>query len=106
MRGDLPELTLFIVDKDNKKHKTVAGAAWSNDFGGYALKLNPGIVLKWDDEVYLNLNPRMTRAEYVRMERERTERVLDESDLSYYENLSEEEEVCDEPELGEETRSD
>lgn len=53
-----PTYTLFIASKANpKKEKTKAGVAFPNEFGGLNLKLNPGVVLRWDDAVYFNLNP-------------------------------------------------
>lgn len=51
-----PKYILVIKSKDNAKNYTRAGAAFENQFGGLNLKLSPGVVLRWDDEVFFNLN--------------------------------------------------
>jgi hypothetical protein len=56
-RSRFPSYTLFIASKFDPKDKTKAGVAFPNEFGGLNLKLSPGVVLKWNDEVYFNLNP-------------------------------------------------
>jgi len=62
-----PTYTLFIASKENpKKEKTKAGVAFPNEFGGLNLKLNPGIVLRWNDDVYFNLNPFESDQEHAR----------------------------------------
>lgn len=61
-----PKYVLFIADKDNPKDKTRAGVAFANEFGGLNLKLHPGVVLKWDDAVYFNLNPYESKRAYAR----------------------------------------
>lgn len=61
-----PKYILFVADKNNSKDKTRAGAAFVNEFGGLNLKLSPGVVLKWDDEVYFNLNPYESKRAYAR----------------------------------------
>ena len=107
MRGEYPAFTLVLVNKDNKKDKTIAGAAWHNNYGGLSLKLNPGIVIKWNDEFFLNLNPRMTKEEYrkYRQDQEEESPSVGEDDFDFIDNMSEEEEEY-EPDFGQETRSD
>jgi hypothetical protein len=61
-----PKYVLFICNKEREKDKTRAGVAFVNDFGGLNLKLHPGIVIRWNDEVYLNLNPYESKQAYAR----------------------------------------
>lgn len=61
-----PKYTLVIKSKCNDRSMTIAGVAFENDFGGLSLKLNPGVVLKWDDEVFFNLNPYMTKRDWAK----------------------------------------
>ena len=53
-----PTHNLVIVSKANKHHKTLAGKAWENDFDGFAIKLNPGVVINAEllEDNWLNLN--------------------------------------------------
>lgn len=41
--------------KDDKT-RTYAGVAWQRD-NSFNIVLNPGVVIRWDDEVWLNLYP-------------------------------------------------
>jgi hypothetical protein len=50
-----PKFYLTIKDKDNNKSRTLAGALFETEYG-YSLKLNPGVVLRWDDNVFFNIN--------------------------------------------------
>jgi hypothetical protein len=52
-----PAYTLFIASRCNAKDKTKAGVAFPNEFGGLNLRLNPGVVVRWNDDVFFNLNP-------------------------------------------------
>lgn len=74
-RSTHPAFFLYIVDKDNPKAKTRAGAMFANGFGGYALRLHPGISVSWTDEVYLNLVPYEDRETFRRrmQDREKSE---------------------------------
>ena len=56
-----PKYYLTIKDKNNTKARTLAGALFESQYG-YSLKLHPGIVIRWDDEVFLNISP--PRADY------------------------------------------
>lgn len=50
-----PTYYLTIKDKNNAKARTLAGALFESDYG-FNLKLHPGIVIRWDDEVFLNIS--------------------------------------------------
>jgi hypothetical protein len=52
-----PTHVLVIVDKQNKKARTVGGSVWVDAEGRASIKLGPGIRLDWRDEVYLNVYP-------------------------------------------------
>lgn len=56
-RSTMPAFYLYVVDKDNTKAKTRAGAVFQDQFGGYHIRLHPGVSISWNDEVYLNLVP-------------------------------------------------
>lgn len=55
-RSTRPKYYLTIKDKNNAKAKTLAGALFESEYG-FNLKLHPGIVIRWDDEVFLNISP-------------------------------------------------
>lgn len=65
-----PKYVLMIRSKEREKDQTRAGVAFETVYGGLNLKLHPGIVIKWDDEVYLNLNPYESKQSYTRRMRE------------------------------------
>ena len=46
-----------ITDKTNTKHRTNAGAAWVHEFNQLRIVLNPGVVLNWNDNLFLTLEP-------------------------------------------------
>ena len=55
-QGRPPDFRLSI------KHRVtgaagVVGAAWKDDRGFLSIRLNPGVVLSWQDDVYINLFP-------------------------------------------------
>lgn len=55
-------------------------------------------MLKWDDEVYINLNLKMTRQAYGEMMREREgPSASEKDDLSFLDDMSEEENGTEEP---------
>jgi hypothetical protein len=56
-KGNRPKYWLKITDKKNTKDRAQAGVAFENEFGQLNIKLNPGIVLHWNDEVFITLNP-------------------------------------------------
>jgi hypothetical protein len=56
-------LVITLVKGDTKVH-TQAGCAWVDAEGRAIIKLNPGIVLDWRDNVYLSLYPRKERDGY------------------------------------------
>ncbi len=76
----IPSYTLFIANKLDTKDKTKAGVAFPNEFGGLNIKLNPGVVLHWNDEVYFNLNPYETDAARARRYGKKVPRVDDNID--------------------------
>lgn len=55
-KGSKPKYWLKITDKNNTKDRAQAGVAFENEFGQLNIKLNPGIVLRWNDEVFITLN--------------------------------------------------
>lgn len=59
-----PKYTLVIKSRAREKATTTAGALFENEFGGFNLILNPGVVLKWDDDVYFNINPYLTKRQW------------------------------------------
>lgn len=65
-RSRFPSYTLFVASRLDPKDKTKAGVAFPNEFGGLNLKLSPGVVLHWNDDVYFNLNPYESDAERAR----------------------------------------
>lgn len=52
-----PDLKLTVTDRKHPKRRIEAGYAYKNAAGGYALRLHPGITLRWNDEVYLTIWP-------------------------------------------------
>lgn len=61
MSGDFkpspPKYWLIVTSKKNTKQITMAGAVFEGNFGKLRLRLKPGISLRWDDEVYIQLTP-------------------------------------------------
>lgn len=55
-QGKRPKYWLKITDKANTKHRGQAGVAFENEFGQLNIVLNPGVVLHWNDEVFITLN--------------------------------------------------
>jgi len=51
-----PDFRLSIKHRVTGASGTV-GAAWKDDRGFLNIRLNPGVVLSWQDDVYLNLFP-------------------------------------------------
>lgn len=64
-RAKKPTLFLWITEKANTKNRTRAGAAWESEYGGYTIKLNPGIVIdaRLAETCYLTLKAPMTEEE-------------------------------------------
>jgi hypothetical protein len=52
-----PVYWLKLTDKNNTKHRTNAGAAWISDFNQLRIVLNPGVVLNWNDDMWITLEP-------------------------------------------------
>lgn len=52
-----PVYWLKVTDKTNTKHRTNAGAAWVNEYNQLRIVLNPGVVLNWNDNLFLTLEP-------------------------------------------------
>ena len=52
-----PDMRLVLVDRNHTKRRLEAGIAYKNEAGGFNLRLNPGVVIRWNDEVYLTLWP-------------------------------------------------
>jgi hypothetical protein len=52
-----PPYFLRIADKSNPKSRTIAGAVFPAPFGQFNIVLNPGIVINWQDEVWITLVP-------------------------------------------------
>ena len=80
----------MVVSKANKHHKTLAGKAWKNKFGGISIKLNPGVVITSEllEDNWLNLNPIRSEKEWGdikkgidRSQAEREEEALMEDDF-------------------------
>lgn len=55
--GNKPKYWLKITSKKNTQNRGQAGVAFENEFGQLNIKLNPGVVLHWNDEVFITLNP-------------------------------------------------
>jgi hypothetical protein len=72
-----PDFKLVVTSKKNTKRKTEAGVVYLNEAGGYSLRLKPGIVLHWDDEVYLTLWPNDTPARDIERHAIQLERSAD-----------------------------
>ena len=53
-----PDARLAIVSKKHTGRWLEAGYAYLNPKGGYSIRLRPGVVLRWDDEVHVTLWPR------------------------------------------------
>jgi hypothetical protein len=52
-----PPYFLRLVDKVDTKKRTIAGAVFPGPYGQFNVVLNPGIVIKWDDALYISLVP-------------------------------------------------
>lgn len=65
-KGRRPALYLWITDREHTSSKTLAGAAWANEFAdgrvSYTLKLNPGITITPHTVAtcFITLKPPMT----------------------------------------------
>lgn len=55
-RGNKPKYYLKLTDKRNTKQRTLAGVAFENEYKQLSIVLYPGVVIKWDDELYITLN--------------------------------------------------
>lgn len=60
-----PKYKIMLVAVGNTKSRTMAGVAFETEWGGLNLRLGPGICLKSDDPVYINLIPLERRADAV-----------------------------------------
>ncbi len=56
-KGNKPKYYLKLTDKRNTKQRTVAGVAFENEFKQLNIVLNPGVVIRWNDELFITLNP-------------------------------------------------
>jgi len=56
-KGNRPIYLLKVVNKDNTKQRTIAGAAFASSFNQIRIVLNPGLSLSWKDELYIVLDP-------------------------------------------------
>lgn len=56
-KGNRPKYWLKITSRRDTKNRTEAGVAFENEYGQLNIKLKPGVVLRWDDEVFITLNP-------------------------------------------------
>ena len=56
-KGNRPIYLLKLVNKDNSKQRTIAGAAFASSFNQIRIVLNPGISISWKDELYIVLDP-------------------------------------------------
>jgi hypothetical protein len=55
-RGTRPTHRVCITRKDpERKTRTYAGVAWENENGCISIVLNPGIIVDWRDDVWINL---------------------------------------------------
>lgn len=52
-----PTHILKLTSKENEINNNRAGVAWQNKEGWISIVLDPGIVIKWDDKLYINLYP-------------------------------------------------
>ncbi len=55
--GNKPRYYLKLTDRRNTKQRTMAGVAFENEFKQLNIVLNSGVVIRWDDELFITLNP-------------------------------------------------
>jgi len=51
-----PTHRLRVMTKDGKRKGTI-GAAWQRSDGSFLLRLDPCVVVRWDDDVTISLFP-------------------------------------------------
>lgn len=59
MNNPKPTHNLRVMSKvAGSKDQGTVGVAWKREDGSFYVKLNPCVVLRWDDEVQIGLFPR------------------------------------------------